>query len=163
MYVAITRAKKRLFLSRPKMKLNYESGRTEYAVESRFLNEIFGNIKQTNVAQNSAVSRSNIYNTGFDSYMSKRERSEELSQNMSSHINVVNVSGTTQPQTNQNKVSPSDYSKYKTGVKVKHPHFGEGTVTLGVTDFASAFVTIKFDSVGIKTLSLKYANLEIID
>ena len=164
MYVAITRAKKRLFLSRPKMRLNYESGRTEYAVESRFLTEIFGNLKQTNqMIQNSSVSRSNIYDTGFDSYLNKREKSESLSQNMSSHINVVNVSGTLQNQSNQNKVNPSDYSKYKTGIKVKHPHFGEGVVTLGVTDFASAFVTIKFEKVGIKTLSLKYANLEIID
>ena len=81
---------------------------------------------------------------------------------MASHINVVNVSGTSQTSLNQNKINPSDYSKYKTGIKVKHAHFGEGIVTLGVTDFASAFVTIKFDSVGIKTLSLKYANLEII-
>ena len=162
MYVAITRAKKRLFLSRPKMKLNYESGRTEYAVESRFLSELFGNLKQsTNL--NSSATRSNIYDTGFDSYMSKREKSEVLSQNMSSHINVVNVSGTTQVSSNQNKINPSDYSKYKTGTKVKHPHFGEGIITLGVTDFASAFVTIKFNTVGIKTLSLKYANLEIID
>ena len=163
MYVAITRAKKRLFLSRPKMKLNYESGRTEYAVESRFLNELYGNLKQTNQTTNSSATRSNIYDTGFDSYLNKRERSEALSQNMSSHINVVNVSGITQTTTNQNKVNPSDYAKYKTGVKVKHPHFGEGTVTLGVTDFASAFVTIKFDTVGIKTLSLKYANLEILN
>lgn len=164
MYVAITRAKKRLFLTRPKMKLNYESGRTEYAVESRFLVEIFGKLNQANqMNHNSAAMRSNIYDTGFDSYLSKREKSEELSQNMSSHINIVNVSGTAQTSTNQNKISPSDYSKYKTGVKVKHPHFGEGVVTLGVTDFASAFVTIKFETVGIKTLSLKYANLEIID
>lgn len=164
MYVAITRAKKRLFLSRPKMRLNYESGRTEYAVESRFLTEIFGKLNQTNqMNYNSSVARSNIYDTGFDSYLNKREKSEALSQNMSSHINVVNVSGSVQPQTNQNKVNPSDYSKYKTGIKVKHPHFGEGVITLGVTDFASAFVTIKFESVGIKTLSLKYANLEIID
>ena len=161
MYVAITRAKKRLFLSRPRMRLNYEVGRTEPACESRFLTELFGKLKQTNI--NSSVTRSNIYETGFDSYLNKKEQSEALSQNMSSHINIVNVSGTATPQTNQNKVNPSDYSKYKTGKKVKHPHFGEGTITLGVTDFASAFVTIKFDSVGIKTLSLKYANLEIID
>ena len=163
MYVAITRAKKRLFLSRPKMKLNYESGRTEYAVESRFLNEIYGNIKQTNINQNSETTRSDIYATGFNSYLNNRAKSEELSQNISSHINVVNVSGNAQPATNQNKINPSDYGKYKTGIKVKHPHFGEGVVTLGVTDFASAFVTIKFEKVGIKTLSLKYANLEIIN
>ena len=162
MYVAITRAKKRLFLSRPKMKLNYESGRTEYAVESRFLTELFGKINQTN--QNSAATRSNLYDTGFGSYLSQREKADKLSQNMSSHINVVNVSGSSaNTQSSANKIDPSAYSKFKTGVKVKHAHFGEGVVTLGVTDFASAFVTIKFDTVGIKTLSLKYANLEIID
>lgn len=163
MYVAITRAKKRLFLSRPKIKLNYESGRTEYAVESRFLTELFGKINQTN--QNSMATKSNIYDTGFDSYLNQRERADRLSHNMSSHINVVNVSGSSPTSTSSasNRIDPSTYSKFKTGVKVKHPSFGEGVVTLGVTDFASAFVTIKFDSVGIKTLSLKYANLEIID
>ena len=63
----------------------------------------------------------------------------------------------------QNKISPTDYNKYKNGKRVKHPHFGEGVITLGITDFASAFVTVKFDTVGIKTLSLKYANLELLD
>ncbi len=162
MYVAITRAKNRLFLSRPKMRLNYESGRTEYATESRFLTEIYGKLNQSNTLNSGAI-RTNIYDTGFDSYLSTREKSEKLSQNMSSHINIVNVSGTATQQTNSNKINPSEYSKYKTGTQVKHPHFGEGIITLGVTDFASAFVTIKFESVGIKTLSLKYANLEIIN
>ena len=86
---------------------------------------------------------------------------------MASHINIVNVSGSKPSSAisslNQNKISPSEYSKFKTGVKVKHQHFGNGIITVGVTDFASAFVTIKFDLVGIKTLSLKYANLEIIE
>ena len=161
MYVAITRAKKRLFLSRPKIKLNYESGRTEYAVESRFLTELFGKINQSN--QNSSAVRSNLFETGFDSYLNQREKADKLSQNMASHINIVNVSGSNNTSNQSAKVNPSDYSKYKSGVKVKHPHFGEGIITLGVTDFASAFVTIKFETVGIKTLSLKYANLEIID
>ena len=162
MYVAITRAKKRLFLSRPKMKLNYESGRTEYAIESRFLTELFGNLKQT--SQNGAATRSSIYDTGFDSYLNRSARAESLDQKMSSHINVVNVSGTSQPTNNSNTpaISAADYNKYKKGTKVRHNHFGDGVVTLGVTDFASAFVTIQFEKVGIKTLSLKYAKLEII-
>ena len=166
MYVAITRAKKRLFLTRPKMKLNYEVGRTEYATESRFLTEIFGNLKQT-TNYNSSVTKSNIYSTGFDSYLDKRERAESLGHNMASHINVVNVSGqnasSSSNSSSQNKISPADYNKYKTGKRVKHPHFGEGVITLGITDFASAFVTVKFETVGIKTLSLKYANLELLD
>ena len=165
MYVAITRAKKRLFLSRPKMKLNYESGRTEYAIESRFLVELFGNIKQT--SQNGTATRSSIYDTGFDSYLSRSARAEILDQKMSSHVNIVNVSGSSTSSSSNASSSPAistaDYNKYKKGTKVRHNHFGDGVVTLGVTDFASAFVTIQFEKVGIKTLSLKYAKLEIIE
>ena len=47
--------------------------------------------------------------------------------------------------------------------RVRQPHFGEGVVTIEVTDFAGGFVTVNFESVGSKTLSLKYAKLEIIE
>ncbi len=86
---------------------------------------------------------------------------------MSSHINVVNVAGKQTSVSSQSSSAPSistaDYNKYKKGTKVRHSHFGDGIVTLGVTDFASAFVTINFEKVGNKTLSLKYAKLEIIE
>ena len=167
MYVAITRAKKRLFLSRPKMKLNYESGRTEYSIESRFLTEIYGKLNSLN--QSSSVTKSNIYDTGFDDFLSKSAKSESLSHKMSSHINIVDVSGTKSNTSSASSsstspaISTADYNKYKKGTKVRHNHFGDGIVTLGITDFASAFVTIQFEKVGIKTLSLKYAKLEIIE
>lgn len=165
MYVAITRAKKKLFLSRPKVKFNYESKRMDFAVQSRFLEEMFDELK--NKKQNSSIFKTNLDDSGFGTVLSMATQRENLSQNMASHINIVNVSGNSNTSqnnlSNNNKISPSEYSKYKTGVKVKHQHFGNGIITLGVTDFASAFVTIKFETVGIKTLSLKYANLEIID
>ena len=53
-------------------------------------------------------------------------------------------------------------SDFKRGTKVSHPHFGEGEVIVEVTDFSGAYVTIRFESVGIKTLSLKYADLTIL-
>ena len=166
MYVAITRAKNRLFLSRPKMKLNYESGRTEYAIESRFLTELFGDLKKQ--TQNSSAVRSSIYDTGFDNYLNRNARAESLDKKMSSHVNIVNVSGkqstsSSSSSSNSPAISAAEYNKYKKGTKVRHAHFGDGIVTLGVTDFASAFVTIQFEKVGIKTLSLKYAKLEIIE
>lgn len=164
MYVAITRAKKKLFLSRPKTSFVYSTMSNEPTTQSRFLNEIFGNLKQT--SQNGTATRSSIYDTGFDSYLSRNARAESLDQKMSSHINVVNVSGSSSSSSsssNSPAISAADYNKYKKGTKVRHNHFGDGVVTLGVTDFASAFVTIQFEKVGIKTLSLKYAKLEIIE
>lgn len=165
MYVAITRAKNKLFLSRSKVKFNYESKKTEYTMPSRFLPEMFDDFKQ----KSSAVSKSNINENGFDSYLSQRARKQSLDEKMSSHANIVNVSGNI--NNNQSSayesvsqaVKANDYSKFKKGTRVRHAHFGDGIVTLGVTDFASAFVTINFEKVGIKTLSLKYAKLEIIE
>ena len=167
MYVAITRARKKLILSRPKMKFNFDSKRIDYTLQSRFLEEMFDELKNKKQQTNGLISRSNLESSGFSDVLSKAAQRENLSQNMASHINIVNVSGSKPSSAisslNQNKISPSEYSKFKTGVKVKHQHFGNGIITVGVTDFASAFVTIKFDLVGIKTLSLKYANLEIIE
>lgn len=165
MYVAITRAKNKLFLSRSKVKFNYESKKTEYTMPSRFLPEMFDDFKQ----KSSAVLKSNINENGFDSYLSQRARKQSLDEKMSSHANIVNVSGNI--NNNQSSayesvsqaVKANDYSKFKKGTRVRHAHFGDGVVTLGVTDFASAFVTINFEKVGIKTLSLKYAKLEIIE
>ncbi len=173
MYVAVTRARKNLFLSRSKVKFNFESKRTEYTMPSRFLGEMFDNYKPKGVT-NSSVTKSTISNSGFDSYLKSSSQKESLDQKMSSHINIVDVSGTSSAgnsskasasssQSSGNSIKPADYSKFRKGTKVRHNHFGDGEVTVGVTDFASAFVTIKFDSVGIKTLSLKYAKLEIIE
>ena len=165
MYVAITRAKNKLFLSRSKVKFNYESKKTEYTMPSRFLPEMFDDFKQ----KSSAVLKSNINENGFDSYLSQRARKQSLDEKMSSHANIVNVSGninnsqSSAYESVSQAVKANDYSKFKKGTRVRHAHFGDGVVTLGVTDFASAFVTINFEKVGIKTLSLKYANLEIIE
>ena len=177
MYVAVTRAKKQLFLTRPKIKFNFESKRTDYTMISRFLTEMFDYLKKNNSLSQydlygngfgqSNTYKSNISSNGFDEYIELNEKKESLDQRMSSRINIVDVSKSSNTQISQtsstSKPSPIDYAKYKKGTRVMHNHFGEGTITVGVTDFTSAFVTINFDKVGIKTLSLKYANLNIID
>ncbi len=172
LYVAITRAKQRLFLSRAKVKFSFETKRTEYTMLSRFLPEIFDDLKKKPNALSGSAVRSNLESTGFGDYLDKGKKQASLDELMSSHVNVVNVSKSSKvpssasaksTSASSGKINSNDYSKFKKGTRVKHAHFGEGEVILGVTDFASAFVTIKFDSVGIKTLSLKYAALEIIE
>lgn len=166
MYVAVTRAKKRLFLSRSKTKFDFQSRTSGYAVISRFLTEMFDELKQkSNVVTNSSITRTNLNNSGFGDYLEKSKKQGSLDYNMSSHANIVNVSGSNASSSSNSgggQILTSEYSKFKKGVKVRHPHFGDGVITLGVTDFASAFITINFEKVGIKTLSLKYAKLEII-
>lgn len=166
MYVAVTRAKNRLFLTRPKVKFNFENHRTEYTIISRFLPEMFDNLRPEN--RNLEPYRTRLSDSDFGDFLDKSYSSNSLDSRMSSHINIVNVAGSKPVEQNSSSnsskpLTSADFSKYKKGTKVKHNHFGVGVVTLGVTDFASAFVTINFENVGIKTLSLKYAKLEIIE
>ena len=55
-----------------------------------------------------------------------------------------------------------DASKYKRGIKVKHVKFGEGTVidVKGAGD--NIIVDVAFKGVGIKSLSAKFAPMEIV-
>lgn len=155
MYVAITRAKERLYLTRARTRFSFEKKCVEYTAPSRFLNELCE--MPTKV-------------TTQDIKMVDYEKRNNMDYNLASKINIVNVSGTKQRESSiptsmlENTQKPKiNFASYRRGTKVRHPHFGVGVVTIEVTDFAGGFVTVDFDSVGSKTLSLKYAKLEIIE
>ena len=54
------------------------------------------------------------------------------------------------------------FDKYKTGVKVKHVKFGEGMVLNVKGSGDTLIVDVAFKGVGIKSLSAKYAPMEIL-
>jgi DNA helicase-2/ATP-dependent DNA helicase PcrA len=47
------------------------------------------------------------------------------------------------------------------GVRVRHPHFGAGVVISVAGAGASQKLKVQFDRAGVKTLVLKFANLEL--
>ena len=154
MYVAITRAKERLYLTRARTRFSFEKKCLEYTVPSRFLKEISD--------EPTKLTTNDIEQVDYG-------RRAAIDYNLASKINVVNVSGKNAPKSSiptsmlEGTQKPKiNYGDYKRGTKVNHPHFGVGTVIIEVTDFAGGFVTVDFESVGTKTLSLKYAKLEII-
>ena len=53
-------------------------------------------------------------------------------------------------------------NKYKSGTKVKHPKFGEGIVITVKGTGDNIIVDVAFKGIGIKSLSAKYAPMEII-
>lgn len=155
MYVAITRAKERLYLTHPRTRFSFETKRTEYCAPSRFLKE--SAVELIDDLENSPVTRQRME-------LGELRQAQSLSnraQNVASKVNVI-ASKSQPSQKQESALSKYKISDFKKGTKVLHPHFGQGEVILEVTDFTGAFVTIRFDGVGIKTLSLKYANLEII-
>lgn len=157
MYVAITRAKERLYLTRAKSRFNFQTRANEQTTPSRFLSEAIDKPKEEPKQNN----RKPIFEYGDED-----NRPDNFDRRIDYSVSTRYNSSTNQSTTpaSQIKAKPTkSYTAYKKGTVVKHPHFGIGTVTVEVTDFAAGFITIKFDTVGIKTLSLKYANLEIIE
>lgn len=160
MYVAITRAKERLYLTHPRTRFSFETKRTEYCAPSRFIKE--SAMDYIEDLDSSPVTRTRLEINELRSSADRRDRVLSAA----SKVNILKPgAGLNATTTAANQPKPAGkykFSDFVKGTRVRHPHFGEGEVMLPVTDFAGAFVTIRFDSVGIKTLSLKYANLEII-
>jgi DNA helicase-2/ATP-dependent DNA helicase PcrA len=57
--------------------------------------------------------------------------------------------------------TPSDTSKLKQGMKVEHPKFGFGKVTLLDVEGAQRKARVEFENFGEKTLLLSFAKLKI--
>lgn len=139
MYVAITRAKKKLYMTNTWERFRF--GRREAYPESRFLGEIksklLGDVKKIPNANNAKIqSKTNTY--------------------LNNQNNVKPEKYQVQYSTNEPKKNPP--ANIKVGCKVMHKKFGVGMVIQIKGDIA----TIAFDGVGIKQLSLAIAPLTVI-
>ena len=143
MYVAMTRAKKKLFLTRSRTKFQYETKRTEVVRASRFLREMKDEIEEKNDFSSSYSDR---YRPSF--YHDSSTGEKYFAEN--------------KPKIEEKRLTNELLFSYKKGDRVRHKSFGEGTVTIPVTDASTGFITVRFDNFGNKTLSLKFAPLEKI-
>ena len=159
MYVAITRAKKDLFLTSAQSRFMY--GKRDYGVKSRFLREL------------DLVPERKI-NSGFNTYNNTNYGGGYSSYN-STNYNNFNGGNMNTLQSGNNKTfnytfgkdtvekKAIDVSKIKVGAKVTHPKFGDGVITEVTPNSSNHAVKIKFEVVGEKMLSLEYAPIEFKD
>lgn len=161
MYVAVTRAKSELYLTRPTTRFSFETKRTEATVLSRFVKEA-GMYKEKEEAIKSSI-KDSYYASSYSGYNSSfRQEKQTKSFGYASSLDDDYVVEST-PVTKLSKEKINEYSAYKVGTKVMHKSFGKGIVTVPATDMQSAFITIRFETVGVKTLSLKFAPLTILE
>ena len=156
MYVAITRAKKNLFLTRAKSRYLY--GNRNITIESRFISEI-----KPLLTVNEPFNR-------YSSYVERPRYQENKGQEYGYFAD--------EPQTNpftKTKSFSTGYSAlktakklqtpsssggaYKSGTKVIHKKFGRGTV-IAVKDDGKV-IDVAFQGFGIKSLAVAYAPIEI--
>ena len=139
-YVAITRAKERLTISYAKQRMLY--GRTNAAMQSRFLKEI-----PDNVIQRKGSFRQTTY--GYAGYGQSNDYSEMRAARGLYKREVEKASAAT------NKTPLPDFNK---GDMVMHTAFGKGMVLSVLKMSGDALLEIAFDQIGTKKLMAKTAS-----
>ena len=167
-YVAITRAKKHLFITNTKKRTLY--GSTTYSIPSRFIDEIPENLlSETSIENKENKGARNNQNTWLDSeykrvetYLSNRNRvSENIERKVRPNIGV-SVDSFLKNLAGNNQVKSNNTLKYKVGMGVKHKKFGIGIIENIEPEGDDFKLEIMFDGSGFKRLMANYTPLEII-
>lgn len=149
-YVAITRAKEKLFMS---YALNrYRFGRLKTCEPSRFLEEVDPQF----IKVNRRFSSSDPVSPGVN-YVTKNFvnnlRKENQTKKVQTHLKHIPAAD----------FKPSDTSGLEIGMKVEHPKFGFGVVSEIDEQGSNKKAKVDFDQIGEKTLLLSYAKLRIVE
>lgn len=141
MYVAITRARERLYLTRCRSRFMY--GKRDYCIDSRFLKE--SGVLEDNATVEKVYS-SKPYQPAFSPFGSKVSYSLD---NMAMSAHKSSGAG-----------DAKNIDEYTVGRQVLHTKFGVGTIEQ--VDKANRCLTVNFGGFGAKTLILDYAPIKLI-
>lgn len=168
-YVGITRAKEHLYMTCARSRTVF--GSTSYNGISRFLKEI----PEEFLSEESSVSsRENNLEGTFSndnnytwSYSGASSKKSNFDFGLGKTSNVNGFAFKT-PESflnglNKKQSDNIDVSMYKSGTRVYHKKFGEGTINYVEEEGEDYKVDINFDKAGHKRLMAKYAGLEVID
>lgn len=137
-YVAVTRAKKKLYITSASKRMLY--GQTQHNITSRFIREINRELIDKHVNSESAKADSGVTAVQSSSLQQQLARNRNLSKTM-----------TAAPQ------------EFTPGERVAHNIFGEGTI-LTVKKMANdALLEIAFEKVGTKKIMANFARLRKLD
>ncbi len=171
LYVGITRAKDRVFISHAFRRSFY--GDSSVSVPSRFLNDIPAELTEgssTSVRRRESVSRASTWSkTGVN-----RKKRPRPKGGVSTERKEVNGGGSSRKPLPVPRYEMDDQQedvrdkrpsgpKYQTGQRVRHARFGEGTVIESRITGNDEEVTVAFPGEGIKRLAASFAKLEVIE
>ena len=149
MYVAITRARTRLFITRARSRFLF--GQRQPTMQSRFVTEL---------AEKLGIKRPIKSTEGERSYIDRMPKADDSPSPSRSFGVSSNFSRSFSRNTSTG--SGKAYGEYKPGRKVKHLKFGTGTVIACHNSGEKLVCDVAFPGVGIKSLSVKFAPMELV-
>ncbi|NOL49369.1 UvrD-helicase domain-containing protein [Pelistega europaea] len=163
MYVAITRARQRLYLTGAHVRMMY--GQTEYTIRSQFLDEI---PEEHTKWLSPRVREASSFGGGFATH--NRWGAESFSAGSAEFLGEsAQKSGYSTSSSSRDArhaatsggVQVGD-KLFKVGQNVSHPKFGEGIIISVLGQGSEAQAQIVFAKAGVKTLALGIAKLDIV-
>ncbi len=176
MYVAITRAKEKLWLTRSRSRYLY--GRREPTMRSRFVEELKGELDLRDTGARSYERRGsyNGYNGGYNSYNGGynggersfgQGRGDREDEGFSFGSAKKPPAFEPKPQTAKPAATKSasgvELSRLTVGTKVSHPRFGRGVITARKNETTNLIVTVHFEMAGNKDLAATLAPLTVLE
>lgn len=153
-YVAITRAKSKLYLSYANQR--YKFGVQSYQMKSRFLKEIPEEIVSEHITYE-----------GFKLYNGGKSRSDRPSTERHSlfgpSVKYESYSRKKSTNSDSDDQSSDKFPDIQKGVTVNHNTFGKGTVISTTGKGLDKKAEIYFDEIGLKKIVLKYAKMTVND
>ena len=147
-YVAITRAKEKLFLSYALTR--YRFGRLKSCEASRFIEEIDPKFIKSSSKHSGKTTRQSAGSTNYTRTLVNSAKRTASSSSKPAPVHQVSAG-----------FEPSDTSNLAEGMKVEHPKFGYGKVMAIENSGANRKAKVIFDNFGEKTLLLSFAKLKI--
>ena len=132
-YVGMTRAKERLYLLRTFRRAAW--GRSELSEPSRFLNDIPKRLTRNGKNAQPASARQRASTWGVPSRSRRPPSLDDILE---------------------------EDTRYKSGMKVRHPQFGEGTVIASIPSRGDEEVIVAFPGKGVKKLLASFADLKVL-
>ncbi|MBR5173716.1 MAG: ATP-binding domain-containing protein, partial [Clostridia bacterium] len=153
MYVAITRAKRRLYATNVRQRFRF--GEYVYAPKSRFITEMQG--AKLSIRTTAPIQQQQCYATAKFGYSAPKAVQSSIygSENNSIGFNKNAVVGASRPITKTS--SNVDYSAFKANITVEHKKFGRGLIVSVEGEGENKTATIMFRQLGIKRFSLSIA------
>lgn len=158
MYVAVTRAKERLFVSWSKTRFRFNEVVANR--KSRFINEM----ADRDISFDGHYAPFAKFGGYSDSYRgSYRELDKKIESENYSNYNASNYS--TPPKKTVSSFKNEDYLKFKPNCIVNHTKFGRGYITAVDGEGENAILSIMFSGLGIKkfALSIAIGSLNIVE
>ncbi|NLK17569.1 MAG: UvrD-helicase domain-containing protein [Clostridiales bacterium] len=164
MYVAITRAKERLYLTRAKSRFIY--GRRNFTISSRFLRELEecleGTPKRATGFWDARASAGGFVGKKPSGYRESAAFGGDYAQSASAGSAFKVSSTPAQEEAFTGKEEKGDFSQYKIGGRIYHQKFGEGVIVSLSGSGYNAMADIAFPKIGIKTFALKFAPIKLL-